>query len=329
MTWVVAQWPQGWWEKVRRGEHSLVRGKRLGRRSSERCERGSSRDCFGGMAAPWAMHSFAPNSFLKSYIRTCHKGVGRRWRLLTEDKDTCLRDGHIKKVKIVKAEGLEETTPKRRIFTYWGQVWHRSRHHYPPSCLFVHPSSSPPGIQRVKVYSGLGLQPYCLEPLGSWVHMPFLAGLRSPWRASPVPDPHSAEGALQFLLCQKAHSLHLYPCGPFFFSDDKPSIFLFELFPLSAIRIYMVEVLIRRRPMHLHATAERSERSCLAQSQNEVMTSRLIEPYLHLSVFQMQNQPSNRRAGGHTTTNTSVSKHQQDVDDSLEHSLQKEVQCAD
>lgn len=74
------------------------------------------------MAAPWAMQSFGPNSFLKSYIRTCHKGVGRRWRLLIVDKDTCLRESHTKKVKIMKAEGLEVTTPKRHIFTYWGQV---------------------------------------------------------------------------------------------------------------------------------------------------------------------------------------------------------------
>lgn len=145
-----------------------------------------------------------------------------------------------------------------------------------------------------------------------------LACITCPW------PPQRRRGAAVPALPKSTLSPPL-PVRPLFFSDDKPSIFLFELFPLSAIRIYMVEVLIRRRPVHLHATAERSERSCLAQSQNEVMTSRLIEPYLHLSVFQMQNQPSNRRAGGHTTTNTSVSKHQQDVDDSFEHSLQKEM----
>lgn len=43
---------------------------------------------------------------------------------------------------------------------------HHARHHCPPWCLFVQPSSSPPGAQRVNVYSGLGLQSSCLEPPG-------------------------------------------------------------------------------------------------------------------------------------------------------------------
>lgn len=59
------------------------------------------------------------------------------------------------------------------------------------------------------------------------------------------------------------------------------------------------------------------------------MTSRLIEPYLHLSGFQIPNHPSNRRAKGHTTTNESVSKHQQDAYDDIQDSLQKEVQDTD
>ena len=103
----------------------------------------------------------------------------------------------------------------------WGQVWESSaeprghaRHHCPPWCLFVHPSSSPPGAQRVNVYSGLGLQPSCLEPPGSRVRMPFLAGQRAPWRASPAPDPHREEGAPQCLPCQKPHHHHPYPSNP-------------------------------------------------------------------------------------------------------------------
>lgn len=89
-----------------------------------------------------------------------------------------------------------------------------TRHHCPPWCLFVHPSSSPPAAQRVNVYSGLGLQPSCLEPLGSRVRMPFLAGHRAPWRASPAPDPQSEEGAPRSLPCQKTHHHHLKPPGP-------------------------------------------------------------------------------------------------------------------
>lgn len=127
-----------------------------------------------------------------------------------EAKETNLIQSHIRKVKILKK------TLKWHIFTNWGQVWQSSRHHHPPWCLFVHPSSSPGGTQRVKVYSGLGLQLYCLEPLGSWVHMPFLAGLWTPWRASPAPDPHSAQRRRGTAKghCQKVH--HLYPCGPLF-----------------------------------------------------------------------------------------------------------------
>lgn len=59
------------------------------------------------------------------------------------------------------------------------------------------------------------------------------------------------------------------------------------------------------------------------------MTSPLIEPYLHLSEFQIPNHPSNRRAGGHTAATTSVGKHQQDAYDDIQDSLQKEVQDTD
>lgn len=275
-----------------------------------------------GMAAPRAMQSFGLNSFLKSYIRTCHKGVGWRWRLLIEDKDTYLRESHIKKVKIMKVEGLEVTTQKRCIFTYWGQVWHRSRHHYPPSCLFVHPSPSPPGIQRVKVYSGLGLQPYCLEPLGSWVHMPFLAGLRSPWRASPAPDPHSAEGALQFLLCQKAHHLHLYPCGPFFPWRQV------KHFPLWASPAFSEQDLYGWTVDQ--KTANAPPRAELSWAKGAVWHSykmRWWQAVCHsptsiclFSKYQITYQTEVQ--GGHTTTNTPVSKHQQDVSDDIENLLQ-------
>lgn len=145
------------------------------------------------------------------------KVAGGHWQRGQRDKSDT--KSHKKGKNPEKKMAYNKKTVKRNIFTNWGQVWQSSRHHHPPWCLFVHPSSSPGGTQRVKVYSGLGLQLYCLEPLGSWVHMPFLAGLWTPWRASPAPDPHSAEGALQRGTAKKYTTfIHAAP-----YSRDKAS----------------------------------------------------------------------------------------------------------
>lgn len=169
-----------------------------------------------GMAALWAMQGFRLSSFLKSYIGTCHKGVGWTesvWELLIEDKESEIKS--YQEGKNHESRRTRGNDPKETHLHILGTGVTQVETPL-PTFVFICPPSSPSGTQRVKVYSGLGLQPHCLEPLGSWVHMPFLAGLWSPWCASPAPDPHSAEGALQFLLRQKAHHHRLYPCGPLF-----------------------------------------------------------------------------------------------------------------
>lgn len=96
--------------------------------------------------------------------------------------------------------------------------------------LGVYLSPPSPGAQRVNVYSGLGLQLSCLELPGSQAHMPFLAGQRTPWRASPAPDPHREEGAPQCLPCQKKRTTfaHLAPQPPL--SSSPPCNYYFRLY---------------------------------------------------------------------------------------------------